>query len=166
LSGDSHFVLRPHHVPKRAPLGPVTRDLFDGWVRVEAGRTGEELSTLSPLWTTVRLGSSIAAWQLVLDSKIGGGSGALINAMISDGGFEVRTSTPVEKVEQNDHAVQVTTAAGERLSAAAAVIAVPVNCWEKILFEPELSQHKLEGAHVKLAKQENASGATSATKPE
>ena len=27
-------------------------------------------------------------------------------------------------------------------------------------------QHKLEGAHVKLAKQENASGATSATKPE
>jgi monoamine oxidase len=130
-------------------LEPATRDLFDGWVQTEAGRHLEELTALSPLWTTVRLDSSIANWQLVLDSKVGGGTGALIDAMVRGSDFEVRTSAAVEKVAQDGGKVQVTTIDGERFEADVAVVAVPVNAWETIAFEPGLGDGKRAGASLR-----------------
>lgn len=130
-------------------LDGATRDLFDTWVTAEAGRDPSELSALSPLWTTAQLGTSIANWQLVLDSTIGGGSSALLDAMVRDGRFELRTGTPVARIAHDDYRVEVTTADGERLTAASCVVAVPVNCWEGIEFDPILGEDKRRGAALR-----------------
>lgn len=55
---------------------------------------------------------------------------------------EVRLNTPVTRVDQTGDQVVVTTADGQDVTAAAVVVATPMNIWNDIEFLPQLSEEK------------------------
>ena len=55
---------------------------------------------------------------------------------------EVRLSTPVARVDQTGDQVVITTVDGQTVTAAAVVVATPMNIWNDIEFLPQLSEEK------------------------
>jgi monoamine oxidase len=84
--------------------------------------------------------------QAVFDTvgryKFKNGTRSLIQAIADDSLAEIRLSTPVAAVEQSQNGVVVTTRHGQKLRAAAVVVAVPVNTLGAIDFTPALSAGK------------------------
>lgn len=66
------------------------------------------------------------------------GTITLLKAMLADAAPELRLNSPVVAVTDVGHRVHVTTRAGERFSASAVIVAVPVNVWKTIEFTPKL----------------------------
>ena len=77
------------------------------------------------------------------------GTGALVEAMTSDGGFQVSLSTSVRAVQQSSDGVCVTAESGEQVIAKRAVVTVPLNVLHRVDFEPPLSSVKLEASRLK-----------------
>jgi monoamine oxidase len=69
--------------------------------------------------------------------SIAGGTRALAEAMAADGRHEIRTSTPVQRIERTDGSVTVT-AGDTAVAAGAVVVALPINAIRTIVFEPSL----------------------------
>lgn len=63
---------------------------------------------------------------------------ALLKAMLADASPELRLNSPVVAIANGSRRAHVTTRAGERFSAPAVIVAVPVNVWKTIKFTPEL----------------------------
>jgi len=78
--------------------------------------------------------------------KVREGTRALVDAMIADARPEIRLSSPVARVEQDEKGVRVRTRAGEEFGARAAVVAVPVNVLNSIEFSPQLRRGKVAAA--------------------
>ncbi|MCZ9884712.1 flavin monoamine oxidase family protein [Arthrobacter sp. B2a2-09] len=74
--------------------------------------------------------------------KFKNGTRSLIEAIADDSLAEIRLSTPVALVEQNEEGVRVITRDGEVLQASGVVMAVPINTLGSIKFTPELSSGK------------------------
>jgi len=78
--------------------------------------------------------------------KIVTGTKSLIEAIATDGRFEIRLETQVSAVEQDEAGVAVHTQGGEMIEARAAVVAVPLNTLKAINFTPALSDGKRTAA--------------------
>lgn len=86
-------------------------------------------------------------WRLYGESMVYffvNGTKSLVDALAADSGAEIRLNSPVARLEQNDEGVVVTTRSGERFTAVTAVVALPINIWPDIAFEPPLSALKRE----------------------
>ena len=70
----------------------------------------------------------------------------LVHALLADGEPVVRTSTPVQAVEQHDDRVRVRTRSGEEFTGSAAVVAVPLNTLGAVHFSPPLDPAKQAAA--------------------
>jgi monoamine oxidase len=79
------------------------------------------------------------------------GTRSLIDAIVADGGFELRLGAPVARVEQDDGGVRVVTERGERLRARALIAALPLNVLGRIDFSPPLAPAKLAAARERHA---------------
>lgn len=75
--------------------------------------------------------------------KIAAGPDALAQKIIEDGKADVRLSTPVASVAAGDGQAVVTTERGEKFSARAIVVAVPLNVVASIKFSPALSAARI-----------------------
>ncbi|MGW2202735.1 flavin monoamine oxidase family protein [Streptomyces sp. NPDC001774] len=67
-----------------------------------------------------------------------GGMTPLLKRMLDSSGAQLKLASPVRSVCDNGSKVTVTTRAGQSYSAAAVVVAVPVNVWKSIQFTPSL----------------------------
>lgn len=120
-------------------LTPLQRTIVDAYVAGAAHTTSDRASyaDVSRWW-------SLPGWNLSLfvDSlghyTFKDGTISLINAMLDDGRPEVRLSTPVTQVEDQGNRVLVTTEQGKTISAAAVIVAVPMNVLPRIAFSPAL----------------------------
>ena len=81
--------------------------------------------------------------------KFTDGTGALVNAIVEDGGFEVALNTSVASVQQTPNGVSVTTTNGEVVNAKRAVVTVPLNVLNSVAFDPPLSSVKQEASELK-----------------
>ena len=81
--------------------------------------------------------------------KFTDGTGALVNAIVQDGGFEVALNTSVASVQQTPNGVSVTTTNGEVVNAKRAVVTVPLNVLNSVAFDPPLSSVKQEASELK-----------------
>lgn len=112
-------------------------------------------------WNSYLMGAPLdqtsGAWRLLLDrasleaidaysSKIEGGTQALVEAVAKEGAFTVSLGTRVTSVHQNAEGVEVVVEGGDSYFCAQAIIALPVNTWGDIAFEPPLSE-----SHARLA---------------
>ncbi|KAL4894124.1 hypothetical protein BDV59DRAFT_200983 [Aspergillus ambiguus] len=70
--------------------------------------------------------------------SIQGGTYALIKAILSESKAQLRLSTPVSSISQNEFGVLVTTRTGQRINARMAVVATPLNTIGDIQFIPDM----------------------------
>lgn len=74
--------------------------------------------------------------------KVLGGAWRVAKKMADQLEEALRLNSPVQKIIQKDHAVQIITASGESYRAKHVIIAVPPPLVEKMVFEPPLSSRK------------------------
>ena len=101
---------------------------------------------LSPLlhWQALSGFDTSLAWDCTERYAISSGATSLIDAIVKDGGFDIRLQAPVDAIEQSPAKVEVAMRDGQRLQARAVVVAVPVNTLHQISFSPGLSRAKQE----------------------
>jgi monoamine oxidase len=81
--------------------------------------------------------------------KFTDGTGALVNAIVQDGGFELALNTSVASIQQTPNGVSVITTNGEVVNAKRAVVTVPLNVLNSVAFDPPLSSVKQEASELK-----------------
>jgi monoamine oxidase len=127
-------------------LPRATYDYVTAFVSNMFGCAASEVSTLSVLsWVAAYDHSAIAVY-LGESEMFAQGTRSAIEAMIRESGAEVRTSTPVRSVVQEDRRVTVTTRSGDTVAAAAVVVAVPLNVLSDLEFSPPLHTAKRTAA--------------------
>lgn len=70
------------------------------------------------------------------------GSSTLIDALANDAGADVRLGARVERIARGDAGVRVDLADGGSLVGRTAVVALPLNVWSGVAFEPPLADAK------------------------
>lgn len=79
------------------------------------------------------------------------GTASLIDAMVADGTPEVRLSTAVRKIEDQGRRAVITTQKGERITARAVIVTVPMNVLPGIAFDPPLDPRVVEAGRERHA---------------
>ena len=112
------------------------------------GAGPDEVSALHVLSWTAGFGNR--PWPLFTAPmiRLADGTASLYDALAD--GLDIRLSTPVIRVAQDD-AVTVTASNGDTHTARAAVVAVPLNTWADIDFHPALSPGKQRFTTERLA---------------
>jgi monoamine oxidase len=104
----------------------------------------ERCSVLPLLWDMVELGYSPADVFVDVGELLADGTKSLIDPMAA--GLDIRFATVVTRVAHTDDGVTVTLEDGTRLNADAAVIALPLNVWTDVEFDPPLAEPKRRAA--------------------
>jgi len=83
--------------------------------------------------------------------KLEKGTKALVDAIVSDGGFEVALNTKIAVVRQDKDSASVQTSEGQLLKARAVIVTVPLNVLDTVTFEPPIHSLKMQAASEKHA---------------
>src|SRR5262249_22349190 len=110
------------------------------------GAVPSEWSALTALSWIAAFDNSAYSWLAAVSETLPSGTSSLLDAILADGGPEIRLQSPVVRVEQRPDEIRVVTAAGNALSAQVVVLAVPLNVLRDIAFEPDLSGERLDAA--------------------
>lgn len=132
----------------RLGVGDRTHAFLAVWAALGSGATPTEWSALNALSLVAASGHSAYAWYGAVTDKFAGGTSSLIESLLADAQPAVRLSAPVVRVKQDARAATVTTADGEDFASAVVVIAVPLNLWRTIAFDPDLSEAKTRAARI------------------
>jgi monoamine oxidase len=93
---------------------------------------------------------SMGDWQLMLEAaatyKFAGGTRALMEAIIADGGADAQLSKPVAVIERSGEGATLITRDADRISARAIIVTAPLNALKNIEFRPGLSEGKRAAA--------------------
>ncbi len=100
----------------------------------------ERLSVLPLLWDMVELEYTPIDAYVDIGEVLTDGTKSLIDAMAD--GLDVRFGQVVSAVTHDGDAVRVSLADGSVVTAATGVVALPINCWADVTFEPALSAPK------------------------
>lgn len=90
-------------------------------------------------WWALSNYSMAGLWDTISRFKIATGTKSLIEAIIGDSTAEVRLSSPVASVVQDDGKATVRLRSGEQITSSHVVVAVPINVLDTIQFSPPLS---------------------------
>lgn len=126
----------------RFGVGPVTREFLLAWAALYTCTDEHQASVLYHLHAIAALGGSPAALAPAL--CLASGTSSLIEAIAGDITGEIKLSTRVCSVAQDDEGVTVATESGEEFRADRAVIALPVNVLGDVAFDPPLNDGKQE----------------------
>lgn len=129
-------------------LSPAVEEYLMNW---SSAALPEEVSALNILVLFATFGHSAWAAYNSMEHKFEGGMASLVHAITSDVRAEIHLEVVVARVEQFDERVDVTTTDGRTFSGRTAVLALPVNCWADVEFEPPLSTAKRQVALAKHA---------------
>jgi monoamine oxidase len=95
-------------------------------------------------WVLQRLGNGVWSYEAMLalfaSYRLETGMASLVDAMVQEGGFEVKLSSPVASIDYDEDGATVVLEDGSELSARAVVLATPVNVWKTIAFTPALPE--------------------------
>lgn len=121
-------------------LSPEDEGLLTGLMSGESGGSSARGALTMPAHWWALGGLAYYGFNAILSFRPETGMRGLLDAMLTDASAELRLNTPVTSIADDGERVQVTTRAGERFSAQAAVVAVPVNSWQTIDFIPKLPE--------------------------
>ncbi|MDX6568002.1 MAG: hypothetical protein QOH15_580 [Gaiellales bacterium] len=132
-----------------------TRELALAWFSGTASAMPGECSILEVVRWLAAADNSIWRWLAasVLGHVLAHGTASLIATIAEDAGADVRLDAPVLSVSQDADGVSVRTGGGTPAEhrAAAAVVALPLNCLGDVRFDPPLADGKLAAAHERHA---------------
>jgi monoamine oxidase len=132
-----------------------TREIALAWFSGSGSSMPSEVSILEVVRWLAAAGNSIWRWLAasVLGYVLEDGTGSLVAAVAEDAGADVRLESPVLAVSHDASGVTVRTggATPAEHRAAAAVIALPLNCLGDVTFEPPLVDGKRDAARERHA---------------
>jgi monoamine oxidase len=108
------------------------------------GSSLERCSVLPLLWDMVELGYSPADVFVDVGELLADGTKSLIDPMAE--GLDIRFGSVVTRVAHTDDGVTVTLEDGTTVRAEVAVIALPLNVWSDVEFDPPLADAKRRAA--------------------
>ena len=123
---------------------PEAVDYVRAFMVAMGGSPLERCSALPLLWDMVELDYSPAEVFVDVGELLTDGTKSLIDPMAA--GLDIRFGTVVTHVAHDDGAVTVTLEDGAAVRAEAAVIALPLNVWADIAFDPPLAEAKRRAA--------------------
>ena len=123
---------------------PEAADYVKGFLVAMGGAPLEHCSVLPLLWDMVELGYSPADVFVDVGELLADGTKSLIEPMSA--GLDIRFGTVVTQVMHDDAGVHVTLDDGTVIDAATAVVALPLNVWNDIEFDPPLAEPKRRAA--------------------
>uniref|UniRef100_UPI00099214A4 flavin monoamine oxidase family protein n=1 Tax=Mycobacteroides chelonae TaxID=1774 RepID=UPI00099214A4 len=95
-------------------------------------------------WVLQRMANGVWSYEAILSLfaayRLEAGMTTLIEAMVREGGFDVRLSAPVTAIDRDNTGARVTLADGSTSTADLVVLATPVSVWKTISFTPALSE--------------------------
>jgi monoamine oxidase len=124
------------------PLSPRIRDFLLAFAAVMGGGRPSEISMLTILGDTVDSGYSIAEAFTQVGETLSDGTRSLVDALAGDADADIRFARPVVEVRRDDEGVTVRTSGGLEVRAAAGVLALPLNVWDDVTFDPPLAEPK------------------------
>jgi monoamine oxidase len=118
----------------------VAADYLRAFLATMGGARLERLSILPLLWDMAELDYTPTDAFIDMGEMFAEGTKSLIDAMAAD--LDIRFGSVVAAVTTDSGTVTVILATGEELTAGAVVVALPLNCWADVSFEPGLSPAK------------------------
>jgi monoamine oxidase len=115
-------------------------DYLRAFLAAMGGSRVERTSVLPLLWDMVELDYNPVDAYLDMGELFTDGTKSLIDAMAV--GLDIRLGTVIASVMQDDAEVRVVMTDGAELTAAAAIVALPINCWNDVRFNPPLAPPK------------------------
>ena len=136
-------------------------DYLRAFLAAMGGARLERTSVLPLLWDMIELEYTPVDAYADIGELITEGTKQLIDAMAV--GLDVRFGSVAKAVTRADVGVSVTLADGSRLEAPVAIVALPLNVWADIAFDPPLATAKVRAATARtLAVASGGSNAMSA----
>ena len=132
-------------------LPSKTRDFLMAWAGFFFGAPCSEVSGLHILSWVAGFENSAVAWYVAVSQKLAAGTAALIDALAEDSAADVKLSAPADRIDMGDDGVAVSTRAGERFTARAAILATPINTWHALTTSPSLEASKAAVARERMA---------------
>lgn len=131
---------------KSKEIDSAAQAFIAAFVGLNLGCAPDDASALHFLTWIAGMGNSPWTMSTVLTQKFEKGTISLVDAMVAEAGADVRLSSPVARVEQDDLGVTVTTRSSEVVRARTAIVATPLNTWRDVEFSPALSEPKATAA--------------------
>lgn len=132
-------------------LPRATEEYIAIWCGLTSAARMTDVSALFFLTFLAGMGYSALKAVTVLSAKFGAGTISLIDAMVADGEIETRLGCPVASIVCDENSVAIGLDSGDIVAGKAALVAVPMNCWNDISFDPPLSAMKRECASERHA---------------
>jgi monoamine oxidase len=123
-------------------IDAAAQAFISAFVGLNLGCSPDDVSALHFLTWIAGMGNSPWTMSTVLTEKFEKGTKSLIDAMVAESDADVRLSSAVARVDQDDQGVTVTTRSGDVVRARAAIVATPLNTWRDVEFSPALSAPK------------------------
>jgi monoamine oxidase len=123
---------------------PEAADYLRAFMAAMGGSKIELMSVLPLLWDMVELDYTPVDAYVDMGELFADGTKSLIDAMAD--GIDIRLGSVVRRVTQDAGGVSVTLDGGDTLTASAAIVALPLNVWADIEFEPALAEPKRTAA--------------------
>ena len=123
---------------------PEAADYLRAFLVAMGGSSIERTSVLPLLWDMVELDYTPADAYVDMGELFTDGTKSLIDAMAA--GLDVRLGTVATRVVAEADGVTVTTQDGSVIRAGAAIVALPLNVWADVVFDPPLAAPKQRAA--------------------
>ncbi len=145
FAGEGREALAPLDVPVSGwvdELGaePEAADYLRSFMAAMGGSRIDRMSVLPLLWDMVELDYTPADAYVDMGELFTDGTKSLIDVMAE--GLDIRFGTVVTRVARDADGVSVTLDDGSVVRAQAAIVALPLNVWADIAFEPALAAPK------------------------
>jgi monoamine oxidase len=116
------------------PLGlsAIVADYVSMWSAFAFGCRPDEVSALHVLSWVAGYGNEPWTLDAAPATKFAKGTSSLVDALAQDSGAEIRLSSPVAEITENDDRITARTRDGVEHLASIAVLATPVNTWSDI----------------------------------
>jgi pseudooxynicotine oxidase len=125
-------------------LSPLYRDILDGYMAGQGHNYTEQIAWLEMVrWYALPGHNTTDMDDATGRFRLKGGTGALLNAMLSETHPEVRLGTPVKRIMQDATGVSVQTAAGDEWRGRLVVSTIPLNVLKDVEWQPGLSEAQL-----------------------
>lgn len=126
------------------PPGASREILESFWALNFNGPLDEAAFTQALRWVALTNGDWSLCFEACATYKIVGGTGALAQAILQDSSAEIDFGFTVAEISEDGGIVTVSDRNGESVTAAAAIVTIPLAVLQKVAFRPELPAVKQE----------------------
>lgn len=138
---------------RQLKLDPVLHDALSAMLATDMNASIQDVALIEMLRLRALVGSNDFQKLAEISGTyiISGGTTALLQCMLQDGGTEIHTGQVVTHIDQTGRSVELQTKDGASYEAHTVIVATPLNTWSNIVFSPDLSSAKTTISHQRHA---------------